>query len=289
MKKAQEKVVTINGAKVRELRRQRGLSQSQLAQGICTQATISLIEKRNKVPNLNTLVKVARRLEVEMDDLVEGENHDVGPILTDIEEMLKRKHYVNAEALIQTVNQDKIADDGDLRHFNYLCGLCELSGAHDYDEAVFYFNRVLRPGKSGTQSNLAVLATLGLALSYARMNKLDRSRMYLSEAKQLSGALDLDRSRHIDTMLALQLQGGQVAFALGHFDEALRLTTNGIQRAVERGRLYLLDELYEVRAMATAALGQDDSDLRERARVLAAVMQEDPDSGAAAMPVAAGE
>jgi len=289
MKKAQEKVVTINGAKVRELRRQRGLSQSQLAQGICTQATISLIEKRNKVPNLNTLVKVARRLEVEMDDLVEGENHDVGPVLTDIEEMLKRKHYGVAQNLIATVDQEKIADDGDLRHFNYLCGLCELSGVQDYDEAVFYFNRVLRPGKSGTQSNLAVLATLGLALAYARMNKMDRSRMYLSEAKQLSGTLDLDRSRHIDTMLALQLQGGQVAFALGHFEEALQLSSDGIQRAVERGRLYLLDELYDVRAQATAALGQDDSCFRERARILAAVMQEDPDNAEDAMQAAAGE
>lgn len=38
----------ILGDKLKQIRKARGMSQAELAKGICTQATISLIEKKNR-------------------------------------------------------------------------------------------------------------------------------------------------------------------------------------------------------------------------------------------------
>ena len=42
----------------------RGLSQSELAKGICTQVTVSRFEKNGQVPTLKILIQLCNRLEL---------------------------------------------------------------------------------------------------------------------------------------------------------------------------------------------------------------------------------
>ncbi|MFO7248865.1 MAG: helix-turn-helix transcriptional regulator [Bacillota bacterium] len=60
------------GRTIRTLRQRRGMSQSELAEGICTQSEISRIENDLVLPQLNTLKKIAARLGVTLYELSEG-------------------------------------------------------------------------------------------------------------------------------------------------------------------------------------------------------------------------
>ncbi|MCM3179166.1 helix-turn-helix domain-containing protein [Cytobacillus horneckiae] len=55
------------GKKVKELRKSLGLSQAELAEGICTQAQISNIENGDVIPLASTLYLLAQRLGLSVD------------------------------------------------------------------------------------------------------------------------------------------------------------------------------------------------------------------------------
>lgn len=57
----------ILGDKLKQIRKARGMSQAELAKGICTQATISLIEKKEQVPSTKILLEICKRLEITLD------------------------------------------------------------------------------------------------------------------------------------------------------------------------------------------------------------------------------
>lgn len=48
------------GSKVKQYRKQKNLSQQELADGICTQATVSLMEKKDKIPSIKIILQVCR-------------------------------------------------------------------------------------------------------------------------------------------------------------------------------------------------------------------------------------
>ncbi|WP_181039363.1 helix-turn-helix domain-containing protein, partial [Enterococcus faecalis] len=52
-----------------EKRKARGLSQSELAKGICTQVTVSRFEKNGQVPTLKILIQLCNRLELPLGEL----------------------------------------------------------------------------------------------------------------------------------------------------------------------------------------------------------------------------
>lgn len=49
------------------------LSQVELAEGITTQATISLVENQNRVPNADVLLAILDRLNLDMSQFVSGD------------------------------------------------------------------------------------------------------------------------------------------------------------------------------------------------------------------------
>lgn len=60
----------INGAKVKRLREWQGMTQAELAKGICTQGMICLIECDKANPSERLTTAIAERLETTVDELV---------------------------------------------------------------------------------------------------------------------------------------------------------------------------------------------------------------------------
>ncbi|CCO13055.2 helix-turn-helix family protein [Carnobacterium maltaromaticum LMA28] len=52
------------GDVIKEKRLAKGLKQGELAEGICTQATISNLENKSGMPNLPILIAIANRLDI---------------------------------------------------------------------------------------------------------------------------------------------------------------------------------------------------------------------------------
>ena len=81
----------LKGEKLRNIRRKRGLSQTALSVGICTQATISLMEKQDRIPKMNILTAICGRLDIDVSEIVEDDNNSMKMLLfTKITPMLRK-------------------------------------------------------------------------------------------------------------------------------------------------------------------------------------------------------
>lgn len=93
------------GAEVKRLRKKNFLSQKELAEGICTQATISSIEKGRAFPSIDVLHYLAKRLNVSMDyffrDFHEEREHYINDTVKNIEGLLNEKKYDEIYELTQ--------------------------------------------------------------------------------------------------------------------------------------------------------------------------------------------
>ena len=71
-------MIKVDGALLKEYRKKKGLTQVQLAEGICEQATVSNIENKNMSPGINILSALCKKLNVEISDiLVETEEDKI--------------------------------------------------------------------------------------------------------------------------------------------------------------------------------------------------------------------
>ncbi|MBV6684081.1 helix-turn-helix domain-containing protein [Bacillus sp. JRC01] len=70
---------SVIGKKIKELRKAIGITQGELAEGICTQALISRIEKGDIYPSATVLYRISQRLGVDVNYFFEigsTERHD---------------------------------------------------------------------------------------------------------------------------------------------------------------------------------------------------------------------
>lgn len=72
----------IFGPTIKEIRQQSDLSQTELAEGICTQALVSRIENGLTIPNAILLKDLCRKLNVSVDFVLSGDTFLSNDLLT---------------------------------------------------------------------------------------------------------------------------------------------------------------------------------------------------------------
>lgn len=87
------------GSKIKSLRKKRGITQNELANGIVTRGMLSRIESESAMPSMQSLCAIAKKLEVSPSFLLE-EGNDILPaelerIAKAIEKEYKEKHFRN--------------------------------------------------------------------------------------------------------------------------------------------------------------------------------------------------
>lgn len=98
------------GATIKSKRKELGLTQKELSEGICTQALISRIEKGDIVPQNSILDKLANRLNINIEELntiayQSRYNNEIVEIKDMIRKALSRRDYRQVEL---TVNQNEV-------------------------------------------------------------------------------------------------------------------------------------------------------------------------------------
>lgn len=251
----------ILGKKVRYYRKLKGLSQAELAKDICTQATISLIEKRNKVPSMNILMRLINRLGVTLDDVV-VENQDKNQLaLNDIDQLVRHGQYESAETRLTKLDPEKLPMAEDTKRYYYFKGMVELFAHRAPDEAIYFFGRVLNPLLANEQRDLvSIMATLGLGLAYAEKGTHDRARVYIDQALMILGDVPLGEGKYLDVQLTIFWHMSRIYYQLAEFDEVLKYAMTGITTAVQHDSLFLLAELYGLQALAQRKTGSSEAE-----------------------------
>lgn len=259
MRKEQQ-TLRILGDKVRYYRKLKGLSQAELAANICTQATISLIEKRNKVPSMNILMRLISRLGIQLDDIV-VEHHDrAQQMLNAIDYQIHHHQYAIAADNLSKIRFEKIKNEDDQKRYYYYQGIVELFKNNAPDESIYFFGRVLSPLVNSERDLYGILATLGLGLAYADKHTFDRSRVYIDQALRMLKHVPLSDGKYLDIELTIYWHIARVYYELSDFKAVLKYADHGIREAVKHDKLFLLDELFTLKARAMKLLGDPQAD-----------------------------
>ncbi|WP_225047569.1 helix-turn-helix transcriptional regulator [Lacticaseibacillus kribbianus] len=253
--KNSQPALRILGERVRHYRKLKGLSQAELANGICTQATISLIEKRNKVPSMNILLRLIDRLGITLEDIVVENRTRVQRTLAQVDTLVRHGDFAQADAKLATIKSPKSLRVEDERRYYYAMGMVQLFLVQNQDEAIYYFGRVLNPLAATLKDLPAIMATLGLGLAYAEKGTTERARVYIDSALQLLETMPLAEGRYLDIELTIHWHVARIYYELGEDQLVLQHVKIGIDSAVKNDSLFLLDEFYALRARALVRIG----------------------------------
>ena len=97
-----------------ETRKRLGLAQSELCEGICTQATLSRFENNGQVPNLKILIQLCNRLNLPLGELfpkVGMKNSEAVEKMNQIEFWLITSEFELARQLLTTIDQKALEED----------------------------------------------------------------------------------------------------------------------------------------------------------------------------------
>lgn len=118
------------GTVLKELRKEKGLTQQELAQGVCAQSMLSAIENDVYIPNANLLINLANKLDVDLDEISLAKNFSIGhnQEFDEMVDKLCRSHQY--EQLRQYLEQNKVVDNLETSHqlqvYYYYLGIAQL-------------------------------------------------------------------------------------------------------------------------------------------------------------------
>jgi transcriptional regulator with XRE-family HTH domain len=236
------------GEKIKELRKLLGLTQIDLANGICTQAQISKIEKGDVYPYASTLYQISQRLGVDVNYFF-----DIGstPRLEYVQEVSRQlklaRRNVNYEEMKQVVENEEhnplfIQNRKNLQLLLWHKGIYEyhLNGEEDVALALLDQAILLTHNKHWTEREIEINMSRGIILF--EVGKLNEALDIYQPAKEY---LDLIPHLHDETLLSrLYYNIARTLTRLGKKETSISICKDAINRCIEKDNLYLLGELH---------------------------------------------
>ncbi|WP_304250951.1 helix-turn-helix domain-containing protein [Limosilactobacillus gastricus] len=246
----------LNGAKFREIRRERGLSQIDLSEGICTQATISLIENSNRIPKLEILNQLVDRLDVPLSAILVVDRLD-NVLLEQITNSMYQNKLGEVNHLLEEIDSNSL-DGDDLTRYYYLMGFKELRQGN-YDDAIYNLGLVLTQlSVNSSRQDYWPAVYYGFAAAYSRKGDLDKAQEMVDRSmKDLTHFMEGARHRNYGFWLAISV--AQLQLELNQPDKSLQVCQAIIKVALNKRQLSPLGKAYHV--MGQVNLSQGDSQL----------------------------
>ncbi|WP_125545929.1 helix-turn-helix domain-containing protein [Levilactobacillus lindianensis] len=242
------------GSKVKQYRKQKNLSQQELAEGICTQATVSLMEKKNKVPSIKIILQICRRLNISLNDVLSGLGSGMDEQFDDVAGAIRREDYALADDLLGKVNMTNVQNAFDRERYHYYRGFVELGARNRPDEAIFHFNLLLHRAYRMPWDLYAIVGNVGMATAYLNRQELDKARFYLNAAVGYLDDFEWHDEDNFKRLIWARYQIAQMYLKL----EQPQLVIDNVEAALRavkhQGSLYLIDVLYEMKGEAEKAL-----------------------------------
>ncbi|MFG6614199.1 helix-turn-helix domain-containing protein [Enterococcus lactis] len=246
-------MIKVDEALLKEYRKKKGLTQVQLAEGICEQATVSNIENKNMSPGINILSALCKKLNVEISDiLVETEEDKIRKKLSEIQSLNAVSKYKESYEILQTVDQKKVSNSDLLNQILFYQGLLDHLYAKKEDAALFYFNQVL---EQTTETDIHHLqAAANVAMIYLAKGELDFAKVYVERTLKILNDTDFDNLM----VCAVYYNIATYYSKIENYEKAIQLCEKGIEYNKKHKSTHSLEYLlYEI-AFCHKQLGEDD-------------------------------
>lgn len=178
----------IDGKKVRERRKLKGMSQNELAEGICKQATISNIERKNYCKNINILSDICAKLDLSLEHvLIDTFSNQMKDLLKEVEMLCSVGKHMEAYDLLanQSDSNIQLLENQSYAKFYYYKGITMLLGNEDIEQSILSFQKVIKRDESELIYKILATNSIGIAFAMKGDNILAED-YYLESVKMIS-------------------------------------------------------------------------------------------------------
>jgi len=232
------------GSIIYNKRREMSLTQIELANDICTQNTISKIEKHNIAPTVNILIKICLKLGLSLNDIfsdfASGSSAEEGSMLDAIERDVLLDQVDDIQARLSTV-QGKLSNN-DLKQYELISGVMNYR-EKKFDASLFTLDKVLQLTKSDNDDIYTLLSYLFKGLNYLGQDHHDRAQYYFQMIKD---SVDENSSISNTSQLEVLYICKTLAESYNDMDlteKAYSFTQCGLRYAQAKHSSYFVDEL----------------------------------------------
>lgn len=250
------------GDLIKAKRLENGLTQAELAAGICTQASISNLEKNQRIPPLMTLLAIGNRLNLNFDELsdyaIEPDNptSDVFNRVRTLRKQFKLKEAY--DLIIEELPLDKLKTYHKKKQYYYYLGITGLLGYNKISEAHYNFNLALSSESEPNLDFYDILTINGIGLAYYFESEEEKARTYFEKSlvqldQFMSQMVSLDESIEITK---LYYATAKFYSEIKEYSKAVDLCSLGIQVQLDQHVNYELEMLYYEKAFNLAKLNK---------------------------------
>lgn len=250
------------GDKIKKARLEQGLKQTELASGICTQATISNLENNTSIPTLVILFQIGTRLNLELSELSEYAIEQISPTVVVFKQVQAlRSQFKLKEACDLLKDQLKFEDlktNQEKKQYYYYLGITSLLGYNEISDAQYNFQLGLNLETDKQREFLDILLTNGIGLAYFMNSEEDKALTYFEKSMvELDQFVNQTNSlRESIEIMKLYYTSAKFYSAIKQYAKALNLCDLGIALQKREHANYDLDRLYYEKAFNLVHLGE---------------------------------
>ncbi|AOH57149.1 XRE family transcriptional regulator [Peribacillus muralis] len=238
------------GKKIKELRKQIGLSQEELSEGICTQAQISKIEKGDVYPYATTLYLISKRLGVDVNYFF-----DIGmtPRLDYVQEVShqlkiarRTMNYQEMKEIVRTEEKNPLFTQNKQNHQLLIWhkGIYEYMMNKNLDKAIQYLEEAIAlsdlTDKVYSEREIEYLISMGVI--YFEEKLYEKARYIDNLALTHLNHLPFLNDKTIKTRLFYN--SARVSTRLEDYNASIAYCKEAIKWCLQEDHLYLLGELH---------------------------------------------
>ncbi|WP_064093096.1 helix-turn-helix domain-containing protein [Rossellomorea aquimaris] len=241
---------SVIGKKIKELRKVVGITQGDLADGICTQALISRIEKGDIYPSATALYQISQKLGVDVNYFFEIGTTPRLDYVKEVEWQLRNfRVKLKYEDMMEIVRAEEknplfFKDKTNLQLLYWHKGIYKFeveknieAGFALLEEA---FSLTTNKKKALSEREIEILITLG-AFEFGKKN-YQKSLELFDEVSQAINATTKLNDKSIKTRLLYNI--ARVLTRLGKYDESIDYCKQAINWCIDEEHLFGLGELY---------------------------------------------
>lgn len=253
------------GKRIALERKQKQLTQKQLAAGICSQSMLSSIEKGLYVPNAVLLAQICQKLAISMDTMVLSHYLEINQ-QTEFNQKIKalcdQHDYVGMLAYLDDSQIiDQLHEDQDLQTYYYYYGVATFQVSHDVIAGLRYLNMaydytVSRNAQPVTSTELLISAVVAFLKTETKQLD-DGFGQFQNTLKLIQSHFASQYDENLNIAFYLN---GLAYLRTGKYVDATTVVNAGIDWTTAHHSTYMLSDLFFILAKAyTATLKENEA------------------------------
>lgn len=232
------------GSIIYNKRREMNLTQIELADDICTQNTISKIEKHNIAPTVNILIKICLKLDLTLNDVFSDFSSKASAKEDSALDVLEKDTLLRdtSDVAEKLSSLEGKLSDNDMKQYELITGVLDYWKGN-FDASLFTLDKVLQYTKSANDDIYTLLAYLFKGLDYLGQGHDDRAQYYF---QMISNACDEDvelkNANELEILFICKTLACSFA-KMQSYQTSFDFSQRGLKFANEKHVSYFLDEL----------------------------------------------